>query len=561
MLEELTIQNYALIESLTLKFTSGLTIFSGETGAGKSIIIGALGLLLGAKGDPGLIRTGSSETKVSGVIHVMENNDAQAWLEERDIAADDGYVVIRRTVRSAGRGTLSIQSMPVTRSELAEFTSFLFDMHGQHAHQSLLNIDNHRKLLDNYSGISRDVAQLRETFSELSGLKKKQEALKKTERDILIERDMLQHAIQEIDDAELSPGEEEILIDERSVLVQHESLMVLFETFKESLAAESNGALTKLGTAGESLDKIAGIISSADTYRERWNNAFFEIEDIFETLKAMEEEIDYSPERLEECEDRLQLIRRLEKKYGDSIEEVLRYKAEAEKKLTGFENRDADISSLEKQIAVKEKFVLEKAHFISSTRKSRGTILEKEILGGLHKLGMGKASFKISIKNRETGNGKFTCGPTGMDRVEFLISTNEGEPLKPLKAIASGGELSRIMLSIKSVLADSDNISTLVFDEIDTGIGGEVALSVGEHLVSLSRHKQILCITHLASIAVCADSQYKVDKLTEEGRTFTEVHIVSGEERVKEIARMLAGDTEGTASLDHARELLHKYQQ
>ncbi len=561
MLEELTIQNYALIESLTIKFDPGLTIFSGETGAGKSIIIGALGLLLGAKGDPGLIRTGSSETKVSGVVHVAENKDAQAWLEERDIDTDDGYIVIRRTVRSAGRGILSIQSTPVTRSELAGFTSFLFDMHGQHAHQSLLNIDNHRKLLDNYSGITRDVAQLRESFSELSALKKKQEVLKKSEREILIERDMLQHAVQEIDDADLSHGEEEALTDERSVLIQHENLMVLFETFKESLASESSGALKRLGTAGESLDKIAGIISAAGTYKERWNNAFFEIEDIFETIKAMEEGIDYSPERLEECEDRLQLIHRLEKKYGDSIEEVLRYRAEAEKKLTGFGNREEDISSLEKQIAVMEKSVLEKAHFISSTRKSRGTMLEKEILNGLQKLGMSKASFKISIKNRETDSGKFTCGPTGMDRVEFLISTNEGEPLKPLKAIASGGELSRIMLSIKSVLADSDNISTLVFDEIDTGIGGEVALSVGEHLVSLSRQKQILCITHLASIAVCADNQCKVEKLTEEGRTFTEVHIVSGEERVKEIARMLAGDTEGTASLDHARELLHKYQQ
>ncbi len=561
MLEELTIQNYALIESLTLKFDPGLTIFSGETGAGKSIIIGALGLLLGAKGDPGLIRTGSSETKVSGVVHVAENKDAQAWLEERDIDTDDGYIVIRRTVRSAGRGILSIQSTPVTRSELAGFTSCLFDMHGQHAHQSLLNIDNHRKLLDNYSGITRDVAQLRESFSELSALKKEQEVLKKSEREILIERDMLQHAVQEIDDADLSPGEEEALTDEKSVLIQHENLMVLFETFKESLASESSGALKRLGTAGESLDKIAGIISAAGTYKERWDNAFFEIEDIFETLKAMEEKIDYSPERLEECEDRLQLIHRLEKKYGDSIEEVLRYKAEAEKKLTGFGNRDENISLLEKHIAALEKSVLEKAHFISSTRKSRGTTLEKEILSGLQKLGMSKASFKISIKNRETDSGKFTCGPTGMDRVEFLISTNEGEPLKPLKAIASGGELSRIMLSIKSVLADSDNISTLVFDEIDTGIGGEVALSVGEHLVSLSRQKQILCITHLASIAVCADNQCKVEKLTEEGRTFTEVHIVSGEERVKEIARMLAGDTEGTASLDHARELLHKYQQ
>ncbi len=560
MLEELIIQNYALIESLELKFKKGLTIFSGETGAGKSIIIGALGLLLGSKGDPSLIRTGRSETKISGVVKIPENDEVKAWLNARDIIDDDGYVIIRRTVRKTGRGTLSIQSTPVTRKELVEFTSFLFDIHGQHTHQSLLNRESHQKLLDSYAGITQDVAALKEKFLELASLKKKREDDKKSERDILIERDMLTHSIEEINEAALSTGEDETLLNERAALLQHEKLVTLFESFRDALAPETGGALVNLRKAGDALGKIAEIIDAVNSYRERWDNAFFEIEDIFETVKAMENDSEYSPERLEACEDRLQLIRRLKKKYGDSLEEILRYKREAEEKLLEFDSRDKNTAELDKEITEREKYVIEKAHMISRIRKEKGESLGKEIVKVLSALGMNKASFKIRVKNREGESGKNICGPTGMDSVEFLLSTNEGEPLKPLKSIASGGELSRIMLSIKSVLADLDNISTLVFDEIDTGIGGEVALAVGEHLVSLAEHKQILCITHLASIAVCADNHVKVCKITEEGRTFTEVCYVNGEERVKEIARMLAGDTEGAASLDHARELLHKYQ-
>jgi len=560
MLEELNIQNYALVDTLKIKFQSGLTILSGETGAGKSIIVGALGMLFGGRVDPSFIRTGSDEAKVSGVIEISKNKDALEWLREKGMSDEDGYVIIRRTLRKTGRGALSIQSNPVTKAELTEFTSFLFDMHGQHAHQSLLNKEIHRKVLDNYAGIAHEVEKFAVSFMELSSLKKRLQELRKSERDILLERDILEHAVREIGDAGLLPDEENELVKERAILLQHENLVTLFESFDNSLTAEQHGALLNLRRGTEALTKIAEIMQFADTYRERWENAYFEIEDIFQTIKTMEEEVDYSPERLEACEDRLQHIRRLKNKYGSTIEDVLQYRIEAEKKLANFDTRNRDIADLEIKIDEKEKSVLEKAHFISKHRRDHADLLTKGILANLKNLGMDKASFQIKVTNRETEKGKVSCGSTGKDSVEFLISPNVGEPLKPLKTIASGGELSRIMLSIKSVLANSDNISTLIFDEIDSGIGGEVALSVGEHLVALAKHKQILCITHLASIAVCADNHLKVNKMTEEGRTYTKVESLSGDKRVKEIARMLAGDSRGTASLDHARELLYKYQ-
>ena len=559
MLEELTIQNYALIESLTVRFKEGLNILSGETGAGKSIIVGALSLILGGKGDPSLIRTGYEEAVVTGTVKLPETGEVRSFLRDKDIRDDEGYIIIRRVLKKSGRGSIYVQSVPVARQDLSDLTSFLFDMHGQHSHQSLLNVDQHRKLLDSYAGITEEVDELKNLFSELTSMKKEYEGLKKSEREILVEKDILSHAVGEIDAANLVPGEEEKLAAEKKLLLQHENLMELFDEITHSLSAGENGALAQLSRAREMFVKMSSIMTEAESLSGRLDNAFYEIEDIFETLSSMKEGIDFSPGRLEECEDRLQVIRRLEKKYGASIEEVLGYRKEAEEKLLRFESREEDLEKLLEKISKAEKDVLGKAAYLSKVRKSRARELQEEIISGLKHLGMGKASFIVNVTGRENSEGKQSCGPTGMDIVEFLISTNEGEPPKPLKKIASGGELSRIMLSIKSVLADSDRISTLVFDEIDTGIGGEIGLAVGEHLSDLGKSKQILCITHLASIAVRADNHIKVNKIVQEGRTFTEIKVITGEDRVTEIARMLSGDTAGTASLEHARELLHKY--
>ncbi|MCK5673121.1 MAG: DNA repair protein RecN [Spirochaetales bacterium] len=559
MLEELSINNYALIENLIINFDSRLNILSGETGAGKSIVIGALGLIIGSKADSSSIRTGCSEAQVSCVIKIPSGSEALNWLEEHEIEPEDSRIIIRRVIRQTGRGSVFIQSVPSSRKDLEELSSYIFDMHGQHAHQSLLNIENQRKLLDRYAGVEEDVNGLKSNFLKLSEMKSVLESMKKSENDLITERELLLNSIEEIDEAKLEIDEENILINERTVLMQHDKIMEYLDISRNSLSDNNSGALSVLRIARSSVESLSATVEKLKPLSTRLENAFYEIEDVFESLGQFRDTIDFTPGKLEACEDRLQLIHVLQKKYGNSITEVLEYRASAKKKLLEMESLEGDRTKQEESILVLEKQVIQDAGEISKKRVEFGKKLEDKIRSNLVPMGMPKANFKIQVSLKENNAGKPSCGPTGLDKIEFLISPNEGEPLKPLKNIASGGELSRIMLSIKSVLAESDSVLSLIFDEIDTGIGGEVALSVGDHLAGIGKHRQILCITHLASIAVHADRHIKVEKKVESGRTFTTVQNIAEVDRVSEIARMLSGDVSGMASLDHARELLEKY--
>lgn len=559
MLEELSIKNYALIEELVINFDSRLNILSGETGAGKSIVIGAIGLIIGSKADATSIRTGCSESQVSCVIKIPIGNEANNWLKEHEIETEDGRIIIRRVIRQSGRGSVFIQSVPSSRKDLEELCSFIFDMHGQHAHQSLLNMDNQRKLLDRYAGVEEDVLLLKNNFLKLSELKSVLDSMKKSEDEFVRERELHLHSIEEIDKAQLQADEETTLKNERTILMQHDKLMEYLDVCRNSLSENSGGALSSLRIARSSMDNISSTVEKLKTLTTRLDDAFYEIEDVFESLGQFQDTIGFTPGKLEVCEDRLQLIHILQKKYGSSIKEVLEYRDSAEVKLAAMESLEGDRGRQEEAILLLEKQVIKDAGEISKKRIEFGKKLEQKIKSNLVPMGMPKASFKVDVSLRENNAGKASCGPTGLDKIEFLISPNEGEPLKPLKNIASGGELSRIMLSIKSVLAESDSVLSLIFDEIDTGIGGEVALSVGDHLAGIGQHRQILCITHLASIAVHADRHIKVEKNVVNGRTFTTIKNIYKDERISEIARMLSGDVSGIASLDHARELLEKY--
>lgn len=559
MLEELSIKNYALIEELVINFDSRLNILSGETGAGKSIVIGAIGLIIGSKADATSIRTGCSESQVSCVIKIPIGNEANNWLKEHEIETEDGRIIIRRVIRQTGRGSVFIQSVPSSRKDLEELCSFIFDMHGQHAHQSLLNMDNQRKLLDRYAGVEEDVLLLKNNFLKLSELKSVLDSMKKSEDEFVRERELHLHSIEEIDKAQLQADEETTLKNERTILMQHDKLMEYLDVCRNSLSENSGGALSSLRIARSSMDNISSTVEKLKTLTTRLDDAFYEIEDVFESLGQFRDTIGFTPGKLEVCEDRLQLIHILQKKYGSSIKEVLEYRDSAEVKLAAMESLEGDRGRQEEAILLLEKQVIKDAGEISKKRIEFGKKLEQKIKSNLVPMGMPKAIFKVDVSLRENNSGKASCGPTGLDKIEFLISPNEGEPLKPLKNIASGGELSRIMLSIKSVLAESDSVLSLIFDEIDTGIGGEVALSVGDHLAGIGQHRQILCITHLASIAVHADRHIKVEKNVVNGRTFTTIKNIYKDERISEIARMLSGDVSGIASLDHARELLEKY--
>lgn len=559
MLEELSIQNLALVDRLVLRFTSGFQVLTGETGAGKSILVGALSLLHGGRADTESIRTGADEAVVSGVFLVDEDGEAAEWLRQRGIEIEEGGVIVRRSVRRTGRGSIYIQSSPVTRADLAEFASYIFDLHGQHEHQSLLASDQQRRLLDRYAGIEHRVAEFSRSFSDLSERKKHFDRMLAGEREQLREREFLEFAVSEIDSATLKPGEEEELEQERRMLAEHERVFALLEDSYGGLAENRGGALASLRRVRDAVDALSEIDPAMAPHAKRLEDSFFELEDISEQIRDYHSGIVFRPERVEECNERLSLIHKLEKKYGIDISEVLRYRDEAAERISGFETWEEDKERLSAELSAAEKAVRTEAQAISELRRAAGERLAAAITEVVQRLGLQRARFAAAVTARSGENGKPVCGASGLDQVEFQIAANLGEPLKPLASVASGGEVSRIMLAVKTVLAESDRVGMLVFDEIDAGIGGEVALAVGEHLQELASQKQVLCITHLASIAVRADNHMRVEKQVRDNRTLTDCVRVEGEERRDEIARMLAGDTTGAVSREHAEELLRRY--
>ena len=559
MLEELVVQNYALIDRLQVRFSPGLNILTGETGAGKSILIGALGLVLGMKADTGAIRAGTEEIDVSGIVKLDNNPDVQTWMEEKGIAAENNSIIIRRVVKKNGKGTIYVQSTPFTLTVLRELTGMLFDLHGQHEHQSLLSPENHRRLLDHYGNITAPVTAFSVLYTRLLKVREEHAALIAEQRERARKVELLEYAIQEIEDAKLKVGEEEQLRQEQHLLANHERLIHLVEEVYGATAESRGGALSNLRQARGLLAEIVKIDSHLNDSNRQLDNVFFELEDFVENLDRYKGSINFDPARLEKIEERLDLIKRLEKKYGGTIEEVLAHLEESRRALEGIQNSDATQKKLEEQITGLEKEIKARAANITHLRKQAAVGLQEKIVGELRQLGMPKVRFQVQIEDRTSDSGKVLYAGTGKDKVEFLIAPNLGEPFKKLVQIASGGELSRIMLAIKTVLAESDHINSLIFDEVDAGIGGEVAIAVGERLKGLAKSKQVLCITHLATIAVQADNHIKVEKITQADRTVTRVSSVTGPEQQEEIARMLAGDRTGDTSLKHAQELLQKY--
>ncbi|MCX7038486.1 MAG: DNA repair protein RecN [Spirochaetes bacterium] len=559
MLEELHVHNYAIIDKLLVRFTAGLNVLTGETGAGKSILIGALGLLLGDKIDTSIIRSGAEEAAVSGIVRVPAEGECVGWLAAHGIEAEDGTVILRRVLKGNGRGSIFIQSTPVTRSDLQEFSSLLFDVHGQHEHHSLLDIENHRRLVDRSGGTEELAERFHALYVALVSLRERLARLVSDERERARRMDLLAYAVNEIKSFALVPGEEEELEKELAILVHHEKLFTLLEEVHSQSAESAGGVLATIRRTRHAMDEILGIDPSLSKLAHQLEDAFYEIEDFAENIRQYKAKTDFSPTRLDEVQGRLSAIRALEKKYGDGIEQVLAYCRDAEQELTGMENWQEQKAILEAEIGRTEKEVAAVAEDLSRRRKTAGTALQKGIEEELTALGMPKASFRVLIRDAARADGTPVITPYGRDAIEFVISSNLGEPFKRLRAIASGGELSRVMLAIKGTLAASDRIATLIFDEVDAGIGGEVALSVGERLARLASDKQVLCVTHLATIAVRADNHLRIQKEAQAGRTVTRVDRVTGAARRGEVARMLAGDRTGDLSLQHAGELLAKY--
>ena len=559
MLETLVVSNYALIERLEVRFTPGLNILTGETGAGKSILVGALGLLLGLKADPEAVRAGAEEAGVSGVIRLGGNREALAWLEAQGIKPEEGAIIVRRSVRRNGKGTLFVQDSPLTLAGLRELTSLLFDMHGQHEHQSLLTPDNHRKLLDRYGDCTSQVEEFGAAHARLLAAREKQAALLDGEKERQRRVELLEHAVREITEAKLDPAEEPVLEQDSRLLANHEKMLRLLEDLYARIAESRGGGLAQLRQSRALMQDLISIDASLAPKAKQLEDAFYELEDLAQGLAERKGQMQFDPARLERVEERLALIRKLKKKYGGSVEEVLAHAEASRRELEGIEGSSELARQLEMEIAALEKELKTRAGEISRARRQAAAGLQVRVEEELKQLGMPKVRFQVDLQDRTNEAGKLLYTATGKDRVEFLISPNLGEPFRRLAQIISGGEMSRVMLALKNVLASSDQIGTLIFDEVDSGIGGEVALAVGERLKSLAAEKQVLCITHLATIAVRADNHIKVEKATAGERTVTRVAQVSGTARREEIARMLAGDRTGDTSLKHAEELLARY--
>ena len=574
MLEELTVKDFALIESDYLEFNKGFTVLSGETGAGKSILIGALSFLLGGKAEVSQIRAGKNEASVSGVFCINppkqvrqlkedeEAENAYEWLEAHGIQIENNRVLLRRFIRDTGKSGAWINDTPVTRGDLAQFSAFLVDIHGQHEHQSLMRVPEHRKFLDSRAGIVNEVNEFKKLFTVLVEKRRLLAQYSMSESERVKKFEMMSFAVQEISDAKLKKDEDITLEEEESRLISFEKIYSDVEEINGMLSSENSviDLLKKIRRTSSHLCEMDKSVSKLD---ERIESAFYELSDISDEFEGYKRNLVFDPSRLQQVQDRLSLIFNLKKKYASSVNaplsEVFKYYEEAQQFVA--ENSDGNNKKdiLAQEIKQIEREVLQRASVISNKRKETAKILGSEVDAILANLGMAGTKFGVSIKEKEGTEVVQKCGPYGIDDVEFLISANPGSPLMPLAKIASGGELSRVMLALTTIFANSDSVETLIFDEIDTGIGGEVAVAVGSHLRKLAQNRQIFCITHLASIAVYADNQIKIEKAVSGGITSSNVHEVRGEERVTEIARMLSGDSDTSQSLEHARTLLNKY--
>ena len=566
MLTELRIHNFAIIDKLDLRFGPGLVILTGETGAGKSIILDAVVMLLGGKADTTFVRTESDAAFVEGVFQLKgsEKEAVHEVLNREELMDDPDYVVLMREVRKEGRSVARVNGRTVNVSLLKELGGLLIDIHGQAEHLSLLDSRAHLGLLDRYAEISRPLSDYRQSYHNLQNLRRELSELRKAQADADRKIDMLTYQAEEIESARLKPNEDEELRKERDRLANAESLA---QNAQEALAILEEGspempaASDLIGQAAQALEALAKIDSAQSEMANQAEILLDTISDITHTLRNYLEEIEFNPKRLDEVEERLDLIHSLKRKYGGSIQSALAYGADARKQLETISGAADRIDELELQEAKLLNQLAKQGTALSEKRKSAAEKMARGIEAELNDLKMSAAKFGVDFQTRPDPNGlpladgsRIAFDHNGYDRIEFLIAPNPGEGLKPLAKIASGGETSRLMLGLKNVLATADEVPSLIFDEIDQGIGGRVGLTVGFKLWNLSRLHQVFCVTHLPQLAAFGDEHYQVQKLVNDKRTLTRVERLDGEPRLLELAQMLGEVSEGT--LRSAHELL-----
>jgi DNA repair protein RecN (Recombination protein N) len=554
MLKELKIKNLAVIDDLTVRFEKGLNILSGETGAGKSIIVDALGLALGDRAQSDLIKSGQREAIVQAYFEPEDHSS----FPDIGIDMSEG-LLLRRVLTSGGKSRAYVNDTMVTLQTLTDISGSLVDIHSQHEHQSLILADKQRNLLD-YFGRHFEVAdKVRTLFYEMRDLEKQTANLKEKARERAHRVDLLSFQVKEIGEASLKNGEKDDLEEEKKLLANQHRLNELVE-MSYSLLYDSEGSCTeKLSEVLSHLREMYSIDSSVENSLKMLESALPLVEDAAIELRGFRDRYDFEPGRLEVVEDRLELIKKLERKYGEGIESILKYRDEAEDELRGLESSDERLALLEDELSSVDKKLISAARTLSEKRRKTAQKIEDIMKDTLKELAIEKAEFGIDVRQEKNDDGGFRIGTYGIDRIDFLFSANPGEPLKPLTKIVSGGELSRVMLALKSILADVDNVPVLIFDEVDAGIGGKTAERVGKKLDMISTKHQLICITHLPQIASFGDFHLKVEKLVKKDGVYVAVKELDDRAREEEIARMLSGKVT-EISRKHAGELLERAQ-
>ena len=575
MLVELNVKNFAIIDELQLRFNPGFNVLTGETGAGKSIIIDAVSTLLGGRADSTMIRSGTDEARVEGIFHLSETaKEAVLPLLQKDglEGDDESVLVLAREIRRERRSICRVNGRAVTLGTLESIGQHLVDIHGQTEHLSLLRVREHIEFLDRYGDLWALRRQVADLVRELRQVRQELDALVRDERELARRADLLTYQMQEIAAANLRVGEEKELSEERIRLANAEHLMELADDAHRALYVGEEGQLSAIDLLGQvvhSLTDLEKIDPSLKGQRQAVEEVSYRLEDLARGLRAYRDSIEFSPARLRQVDERLDLIYSLKRKYGDSIAEILAFGEAAQRELEGIVHREEQVEELEARETELLQQIGALAARLSTQRRATGERLGEAIEAELKHLGMEGARFGVAVVQREAEDGawvgdkRYAFDTTGIDRVEFLISPNVGEPLKSLAKIASGGETSRLMLALKTVLSAADHTPTLIFDEIDVGIGGRAGGVVGQKLWSLtagtdagSAGHQVLCVTHLPQLAGYGDVHFKVDKRVVGERTVTTVQQLTEEERVEELASMLGTATRATRR--SAQELLEK---
>lgn len=551
MLQELSIKDFAIIDEIQISFQPKMTVLTGETGAGKSIIIDALGLLAGGRGSTEFIRKGKKKAVIQGLFTLPREANTYNILEEYGIDSEDGQIILQRDLYRGGRNICRINGMMVNLATLRKVGETLIDIHGQNEHQELMKPENHIDLLDEYDKKTSELRnQYQVVYQNYRKLKLSMEKKEADEKAWAQRLDMLNFQVKEIGEAGLKINEEDELVEEKNKLDNFQAIHDALELSYQILSGEKIDVVGNLGNAMNELSDISDLSENLQEINTKISDAFYSLEDVARDISDELDSMEWNGERLNEIEERLELIHQLKRKYGDTIEDILHYHIRIVKELREMENAEQNSEKQERQLSEALEKVKELAIKLSKQRKKSAKKLEKMIHEQLSALYMDKAVFEVKFLNNSKLYSK------GIDKVEFYIQTNPGEEMGPLAKIASGGELSRIMLALKTIFSQKMGVTSIIFDEVDTGVSGRVAQAIAEKISQISNNSQVLCITHLPQVAAIADNHYYISKSVNDGRTETSLEELDEKQKIREIARMLSGSEITELTLKHAEELI-----